>query len=150
MQGEEQDGCREALRGNGYVTPQELMGGKQEPLALCGSPGQKRLWHVNSTFPAPCRVLRQQAALPEPSGLQWSLLAAPLAFPGGQSWAREAAVLPQGFAQLPGVRPALRSCTVWVVTLWCAHPATTQIVPQHEQEAGTSPVQAVQCECAGT
>ena len=70
VQREEQEGCREALRGDGNVTPQELTGGEQEPLALCGAPGLKRLWHVSSALLAPCRVLRQQAAPPEASRLQ--------------------------------------------------------------------------------
>lgn len=105
VQAEERGGCREALGGDGYVTPQELMGGKQEPMggkrehfASCGTSGLKRLWHVSSAFPAPCRVLQQQTAPPEAAGLQWSLLATPLASPGGQSWEREAAL---GFCSAP-------------------------------------------------
>lgn len=43
VQGEEQDSCREALRGDGNVAPQELMGGKQEAFALCSVPGLKGL-----------------------------------------------------------------------------------------------------------
>lgn len=111
------------------LTPQELVGRKREPLALCGAPGLNRLWRVSSAFLALCRVLQHQAAPPEASELQWSLLATPLASPVGRSWAREAVVLPQSFAQLPGVRSALHSCTVKVSVLWCAHPAVTQIVP---------------------
>lgn len=125
VQAEERGGCREALGGDGYVTPQELMGGKQEPMggkrehfASCGTSGLKRLWHVSSAFPAPCRVLRQQTAPPEAAGLQWSLLATPLASPGGQSWEREAVVSPWGFARLPGVRSALHNCSVQVFALW--------------------------------
>ena len=101
----------------------------KEPLALCSVPELKRLWHVSSALPAPCGGLRRQTAPPEASELRWSLLAAPLASPGGQSWAREAAVWPWGFARLRGVRSALHSCSLCGGVL---------ILPSHSSFPNTS------------
>ena len=66
VQREEQDGCREALRGNGNVTPQELTGGEQEPLALCGAPGLEAV-ACELCFPG---SLQSPAAAGSPSGGQ--------------------------------------------------------------------------------
>lgn len=132
------------------MTPQELMGGNQEPLALCGVPGLRRLWRVSSAFPAARRVLWQQTAPPEASGLQWSLLATPLTSPEGK-----AAVLPWSFAQLPGVRSALNGCTVQVsaavVCSSCPHtnPSPTSARGGDRPRSGPRPA-PVLCECTGT
>lgn len=55
VQREEQGGCCEALRGDGNVTPQELMCRKQEPLALCSVP-------VVCELCFPCSMLSPAAA----------------------------------------------------------------------------------------